>query len=276
MLKTIYIKTQKNASEYDGGTEAFAGRMFKAGIDVREIKEWSEICSSDALVITDTDEKIFKSAVKKCSERGLERIFGVGLDTGEFTGYSYVVEDLGVSASYLKLAYARMAGEPFEAARTERLIVREMTEDDLNSMYELYETLKDCPYIEQLYEYGRELEFTRNYIKNMYGFYQYGLWLVFEKDSGRLVGRMGIENRTIDGFQRQELGYLIGKPWQGKGYAYEAAQEIIRYAKGELEIDELFAAVDKKNRASRNLALKLGFEYYADVRETLELYVKKL
>ena len=143
-------------------------------------------------------------------------------------------------------------------------------------MYQLYGTLDGCPYIEPLYEYERELEFTKNYIKNMYGFYQYGLWLVFERVSGALVGRIGIENRVIDGRQRQELGYLIGKTWQGHGYAYEASREIIRYASDELELEELFAAVDKSNRASRELALKLGFEYYADAQETLELYRKKL
>ena len=187
-----------------------------------------------------------------------------------------MIQDFEVSVRYLELIYARMTGQPFEVARSARLIIREMTAEDLPLMYQLYGTLNECPYIEPLYEYERELEFTKNYIKNMYGFYQYGLWLVFERVSGALVGRIGIENRVIDGRQRQELGYLIGKTWQGHGYAYEASREIIRYASDELELEELFAAVDKNNRASRELALKLGFEYYADAQETLELYRKKL
>ena len=36
-------------------------------------------------------------------------------------------------------------------------------------------------------------EFDLRYIKNMYGFFEYGLWLVFEKKSGELIGRAGIE-----------------------------------------------------------------------------------
>ena len=277
MLKKIYIKQNKNqacAKKYD--LEAFIDRMSGEGIDAKQITAWDEICSSDALVITDCEAEEFEKARGEFAAKGLCRIFGVGVDTGKISGYSYVIQDFDVSVRYLELIYARMTGQPFEIARSERLIIREMTEEDLPLMYQLYGTLNGCPYIEPLYEYERELEFTKNYIKNMYGFYQYGLWLVFERVSGALIGRIGIENRVIDGKQRQELGYLIGKPWQRHGYAYEASMEIIRYASDELELEELFAAVDKKNRASRELALKLGFEYYADVQETLELYRKKL
>ena len=277
MLKKIYIKQNKNqarAKKYD--IKAFIDRMRGEGIDAEQITAWDEICSSDALVITDCEAEEFEKARGEFASGGLCRIFGVGVDTGKFSGYPYVIQDFEVSVRYLELIYARMTGQPFEVARSARLIIREMTTEDLPLMYQLYGTLDGCPYIEPLYEYVRELEFTKNYIKNMYGFYQYGLWLVFERVSGALVGRIGIENRVIDGRQRQELGYLIGKTWQGHGYAYEASREIIRYASDELELEELFAAVDKNNRASRELALKLGFEYYADAQETLELYRKKL
>lgn len=57
-----------------------------------------------------------------------------------------------------------------------------MTTRDLPELYAVYSTLEDCRYIEQLYDYDKELEFTKNYIKNMYGFFEYGLWLVFEKN----------------------------------------------------------------------------------------------
>ncbi len=277
MLKKIYIKQNKNqacAQKYD--IKDFIDRMRGQGIDAEQITAWSEICSSDALVITDCEAEEFEKARGEFASGGLCRIFGVGVDTGKFSGYPYVIQDFEVSVRYLELIYARMTGQPFEVARSARLIIREMTAEDLPLMYQLYGTLNECPYIEPLYEYERELEFTKNYIKNMYGFYQYGLWLVFERVSGALVGRIGIENRVIDGRQRQELGYLIGKTWQGHGYAYEASREIIRYASDELELEELFAAVDKNNRASRELALKLGVEYYADAQETLELYRKKL
>ena len=52
----------------------------------------------------------------------------------------------------------------------------------------------------------------------MYGFFEHGLWLVIRKEDNKVIGRAGIENREIDGELQKELGYLIGKPWQGMGH----------------------------------------------------------
>lgn len=96
-----------------------------------------------------------------------------------------------------------------------------MTVGDLPHLYELYHTLSDCPYVEPLYEYEDEKAFTIKYIENMYGFFGYGLWLVFDKKTGELVARAGVENRSMDGQNCQELGYLVKKAgresmWHGK------------------------------------------------------------
>ena len=79
-------------------------------------------------------------------------------------------------------------------------------------MYAVYSTLKDCRYIEQLYDYDKELEFTKNYIKICMDFLSmvYGLYL---KKSGELIGRAGIENREIDGVTCREIGYLIRREY---------------------------------------------------------------
>ena len=49
-------------------------------------------------------------------------------------------------------------------------------------------------YMEGLYEYEEELEYQKAYIENMYRFYGYGIWLVFEKKTGTLIGRAGVEH----------------------------------------------------------------------------------
>ena len=76
---------------------------------------------------------------------------------------------------------------------------------------------------------------------------------------GELIGRAGIENREIDGVTCCEIGYLIRRNMQHKGYAYEACQAILEYASDELGIQEMFAVIDKTNEPSRKLAQKLGF-----------------
>lgn len=164
-------------------------------------------------------------------------------------------------------------GLPAFILETERFIVREESLDDLDELYELYDTLADCEFIEPLYELEKEKEFVRNYINNMYRFFEYGMWLVYSKDTGRLVGRMGIENRSIDGENVQEIGYLTGKPYQNMGIAYEVCSAIIEYAKEELGIDKLYSCIDKNNKPSISLIHKLGFKVYAQDIDGMNIYI---
>ncbi len=148
---------------------------------------------------------------------GTLEIPDIGLGEAYLGKASYVVYDEeDIDDDLLKLVCARKYNEPLVIARTERFIIREMTVGDLPHLYELYQTLSDCPYVEPLYEYEDEKAFTIKYIENMYGFFGYGLWLVFDKKTGELVARAGVENRSIDGQNCQELGYLVKKKLAGK------------------------------------------------------------
>lgn len=139
-----------------------------------------EIDFEDSLVITDVSENELKMQAKACGKDSCE-VKAAGFNTKPGEGYSYVFGTLDMGISYYRLVYARLTGEPFVVAETKNLLIREMTTKDLPELYAVYGTLEDCQYIEQLYDYDKELEFTKNYIKNMYGFFEYGLWLVFEK-----------------------------------------------------------------------------------------------
>ena len=185
----------------------------------------------------------------------------------------YVVENIdSIDKMYLETVYCRYYRFPLEIAETDRLILREMQLTDLDSLYEVYDTLRDCPYIEPLYERAEEEEFTRQYIKNMYGFFEHGLWLVIRKEDNKVIGRAGIENREIDGELQKELGYLIGKPWQGKGYAAEACLAILDYVKERELCSHLFLCCHQKNIPSISLAQKLGFTVYAEDIDGMNLY----
>ena len=114
----------------------------------------------------------------------------------------------------------------------------------------------------------------------MYGFFGYGLWLVFTREEedkcGELVARIGIENRSIDGKNCQELGYLVKKSWQKKHVASEVCSAVISLAKDELGLEELYICADKKNIPSICLAEKMGFILYASDVDGMNLYRKIL
>ena len=72
----------------------------------------------------------------------------------------YVVyEPEDITLSLINKVYLRKNKLPATIFDTERLIVREMSLKDLDACYKLYETLKDCPFVEPLYEREREEEF---------------------------------------------------------------------------------------------------------------------
>ena len=102
----------------------------------------------------------------------------------------------------------------------------------------------------------------RAYIDNMYTFYGYGLWLVFDRTSGELIGRAGISRRVIDDNECCELGYIIKGSRQRQGLGYEVGSEIVKYARDTLGIAELWLCTEEKNTASIALAGKLGFTLY--------------
>ena len=292
MPEKIYILL-KNSDDCRLEIDEFVNNMKEQKIDVEEpvgIKscadtgetvKLSQDLEKGSLIITDySPEEIemknrFDGGISAGDSGRTLYIVGYGLD---YKGnVPYIIDSLGeVSAGYMRLIYSRYAGKPYTVAVTEHLIIREMCLEDLDAMYDLYNSLSHCPYIEPLYERSREEEFTRNYIRDMYGFYQYGLWLLFDRETGSLVGRAGIENRVIDKELCRELGYLVDKRWQGRGFAYEASLAILEYARSELGLEEMYICTHINNKPSISLAKKLGFELYAGNIDGMNLYKKYL
>ncbi len=172
-------------------------------------------------------------------------------------GTRYAVESLAeLDIEYLERVRRRYNHIPWDIGETDRCLIRELSLSDLPALYELYE-LYDKPgmtdFVEPLYDYETELEYQKAYIENMYGFYEYGMWLVFSKETGKLIGRAGLEH--------DELGYMIAPELWNQGYATEVCRFIIDYARENTDFEELYCRIDEKNTASVRLAKKLGFTY---------------
>ena len=222
--------------------------------DQRLISE-NKVPDGNSLVVTDNI-----SYARKCEKSGIPVIYESRSD--EFAdGVSYVTDDIAqCDYDYLDMVYRRKRGLPLDILETGRCTLREMTTDDLPILYDLYDDDEVRKYIEPLYSYEEEKKYTEDYIKNMYGFYGFGLWLAFERKTGRLVGRAGISLREIDGESCHEIGYIIHRDFRRKGYASEICHGIIKYAFDELGINELYIVTEKSNKASVMTAEKLEFE----------------
>ena len=140
---------------------------------------------------------------------------------------------------------------PWDIGETDRCLIRELSLADLPALYELYDKPGMTDFVEPLYDYETELEYQKAYIENMYGFYEYGMWLVFSRETGKLIGRAGLEH--------DELGYMIAPELWNQGYATEVCRFIIDYARENTDFEELYCRIDERNEASVRLAKKLGF-----------------
>jgi RimJ/RimL family protein N-acetyltransferase len=77
-----------------------------------------------------------------------------------------------------------------------------------------------------------------------------------ERD-GALIGTCGLDPRQ-DG---AELGYWLGVPFWGRGYATEAARAMIDYAFSKLGYELLSSGARVSNPASRRVLEKCGFQW---------------
>lgn len=199
------------------------------------------------------------------------------MDRQRFLQADIIVEGFEeVDYDFLKKIYERHHGIPWTILETECLFVRELALSDLDALFELYAYEGMTDYMEGLYSYEEEYRYQKAYIENMYRFFGYGMWLVFEKETGKLVGRAGVEHREeLEG--ELELGYAIGTPWQKKGYATEVCQAILSYVREQLGFEKVCSLVQPENLRSVHLLEKLGFVAEKDVvldRITYKKYIK--
>ena len=179
-----------------------------------------------------------------------------------FDGVPFLASDLPeTEPEYLDRVYRRQAGIPWDVLETERCILRETAHGDADAFYEIYGEPSITEYMEGLPK-DREAfhAWLEDYGKHVYGLLGYGIWTVCRKNGTGdpfVIGRAGLSVR--EGFDEPELGFVIGKTWQGQALALEVCTAILEYA-GKLEIPEVISFAEKGNTAAKGLLLKLGFQ----------------
>jgi len=193
-----------------------------------------------------------------------------------FAGIQYVLESPeGTPAEYFERVFRRYAGLPWSILETECCYVRESCEADVEAFYRIYKEPEVTRYTEGLYEHAvSERAYIREYIENVYGYFEFGIWTVVLKESGEIIGRAGLSVR--EGFEVPELGYVFGLAWQGKGLAREVCEGIIKYAKEELEMTQLQVLIQVGNEASVGLAHRLGFVKKEELEVEGKLHIRML
>lgn len=84
----------------------------------------------------------------------------------------------------------------------------------------------------------------------------YGAWSVEEKDTGALVGQVGLNHPPH--FAEREIGWILHDGYEGRGYAFEAASAARAYAYGTAGWTTAVSYIDPANTRSIALAERLG------------------
>ena len=145
---------------------------------------------------------------------------------------------------------------------TERLILRPTEERDLRVLYDIliipevnkyYLTCKIGKTFEDDYIWQvKKLERAKN--NDVFQ------WSIIKKDEDKCIGQISVQEKEDNPVNIRDIGWFIDPKEQRKGYAFEAAKNVIDYMFNEVGIDAIETSSAVCNPASYGLMDKLGFK----------------
>lgn len=157
--------------------------------------------------------------------------------------------------------------------QTPRLLLSALTEDDAQGLWPLVSDNRLTPFL--AWEPHRSLEETAGLLVSLVeaqqaakGFH----WIV--RQEKQIIGLVSLievcrKHRSWT-LNRAELAYWIGVPYQGHGYATEAAAAIIAFGFKKLHLHKIRVYHATDNHASARTIEKLGFRYIGEEKEAFQ------
>ena len=144
---------------------------------------------------------------------------------------------------------------------TERLLIREFALTDVKFVFELMNTPQ---YLHNIGDRNiKTLTDAENFLSQKliksYSKHGYGLYAVIDKGTNKVIGMSGFVNR--DSLPHTDIGFAFLPESMGKGFAYEASNVLMKYAKAKLQLSPILGITSKDNISSQKLLNKLGLKY---------------
>ena len=144
--------------------------------------------------------------------------------------------------------------------RTKRLLLRPFRESDYDDLFEFLSQLAD----DEVEGYpGITWENGRGHLKYRLGSEEFYAMELME--SGKVIGNIYCGNRD---FAAKEVGYIVNKHYQQKGYAAEALSAVIAQAFKD-GAHRVYAECDARNVPSWKLLEKVGMRREAHFRQNI-------
>ena len=140
---------------------------------------------------------------------------------------------------------------------TERLYMREMTQEDFQSLCKIMQDEEAMYAYEGAFSDVEVQEWLDRQISR-YRKWGFGLWAVILKGTDEMIGQCGLTMQPWKDKEVLEVGYLFRRIYWHNGYAVEAAKACKRYAFETLNAKEVWSIIRDTNTASRNVAVRNG------------------
>ncbi len=146
----------------------------------------------------------------------------------------------------------------FASLETDRLVLRPPEGSDLAVLEEMHSDPEVMRYLIVIGTSGGVQAAWRTLALQLghWHLLGYGQWIVLEKGTGQVVGRVGLWNPP--GRPGLEVSWMIRRSRWGQGFATEAARAAVRYAFETVGADRVISVIRPDNVRALRVAAKVG------------------
>ncbi len=143
---------------------------------------------------------------------------------------------------------------------TDRLMLREMTDVDYDSLAQVITDPINMKYYSKPYDEEGVLRWL-NWCKSSYKKYGFGLWSVILKENGMMIGDCGVSIQPIDDGWKPEIGYHLNRAYHQRGIGKEMTQAVKDYFFTRFDFDEVYSYMNQENLPSYKTAEANGMTF---------------
>ncbi|WP_215226856.1 GNAT family N-acetyltransferase [Echinicola shivajiensis] len=159
----------------------------------------------------------------------------------------------------------------FKKFETERLLIHPTSEDDAELIYQVMNTPKLLKYVGDrgIHSVMDAEKYIRRSMLPQLKTLGFSCYSLIKKMDGAKVGTCGLYDRP--GIEGIDIGFGLLPQYEGLGFAFEAAQRLMKAAFEDFELTEVKGITAKENTSSQRLLVKLGMDMVGTTKLPNEL-----
>ena len=152
---------------------------------------------------------------------------------------------------------------------TERLILRNLTEGDINDVFEYTSDPEVAKYVP--WEYHKSIDTSKSFVEytiNNYNSGNLANWGIVHKEDNKLIGGCGFVHWEPEHF-KAEVGYTLARKYWGKGLVSEAVRTLLKFGFERMYLNRIQAKCVTENIGSARVMEKNGLKFEGITRQSV-------